>query len=105
MDEQKALSMLGLAMRAGQVQSGDMVCERAVRASRAILVLLDADASGSTKARYRELCDARGICLYMISPGALGRAIGKEGRMVAALGKGKLAERIDALLAGSAARP
>lgn len=98
MDEKKALSLLGLAMRAGQVTHGDGPCEREVRAGRAALVLLDEGVSESTRDRYIKLCRERNIPLHETSRNALGRAIGKENRMVAAVPKGSLRDRMAALL-------
>ena len=47
------------------------------------MVLLDAEASASTKDRYRGLCERAGIpCLEL---GNMGSARGKYGRMVAAV--------------------
>ena len=98
MDEKRALSLLGLAMRAGQVTSGDGLTEREVRAGRAALVLLDAGVSAATRDKYVFLCASRGIRVYLVSADALGKAIGKENRMIAAVKKGPLADKMAALL-------
>ncbi len=98
MDEAKALSLLGIAMRAGQVISGDDTVERAVRAGRVALVLLDAGASENTREKYHWACRAKALPLYEISADQLGRAIGKPGRRIAAVKRGSLAERVKALL-------
>lgn len=98
MDEQRALSLLGLAMRAGHVTSGDDMAERAVRAGRAALVLIDADASVRTFGKYESLCKGKRIQLFSISAGALGKSIGKDNRMVAVMTKGPLANRVATLL-------
>lgn len=90
--------MLGIAMRAGLVKSGDEPCEREVRAGRAGIVLLDAGVSGRTREKYAQICAHRGVPLFFIGPGALGSAIGKENRMVVALPKGALTEKIGTLL-------
>jgi len=97
-NEQRALSLLGIAMRAGRVTSGDGMCEREVRAGRAALVLLDAGSSANTHDKYAAMCAHHGTPLVIVSADALGRAIGKEGRMVAALPKGTFAEKIWTLL-------
>lgn len=98
MHEARALSLTGLAMRAGQVISGDSQCEREVRAGRAAFVLMDAGVSKNTRDKYVSLCEVRGIPLYEISTDALGLAIGKPNRMLAVMAKGNLADRVAALL-------
>lgn len=97
-DEGAALSLIGLSMRAGQVISGDDLCERAVRAGRVGALLLDAGASDNTRAKYGAVCAARGIPLREVAAGSLGRAIGRDNRMVVAIAKGKLSEKIVTLL-------
>lgn len=98
MDEVKALSLLGLAMRAGQVIHGDGPCELQVRKGKAALVLLDRGVSRNTREKYVSMCVARGIPLYEISADALGNAIGRPNRMVAVMAKGSLAEKVAAQL-------
>jgi len=101
MDEARALSLLGLAMRAGQVVSGDDMTEKVVRAGRAGLVLMDQGASANTKDKYESMCRFRGVSLMETGEESLGRAIGKPGRMVAAVLKGPFSEKVAALLTGS----
>ena len=98
MNETKMLNLLGLAMRAGQVTSGDDMSEREIRSGRAALVLLDAGASDRTRDKYVTLCQGRGIRLHEVSADALGRAIGKDGRIVAVVKKGPLAKQMATLL-------
>lgn len=45
----RALSQLGLAMRAGKVVTGDEIVLKAIRSSEAKLVILAGDASDNTK--------------------------------------------------------
>ena len=98
MDEGRALSVLGLAARAGQVVSGDSLCEKEIRAGRAGLALLDAGVSENTRGKYTALCAARAITLREISADALGKAIGKTNRMVVVVSRGPLAEKVASLL-------
>ena len=97
-DEAKALSLLGLAMRAGQVTSGDSLCVREIRAGRAALALMDAGVSENTREKYRALCGTRGVPLHEISADALGKAIGKPNRMIVVMAKGPLCGRVASLL-------
>lgn len=83
MDEARVRSAAGFAMRAGCCVAGDFACEKAVKSGRARAVLLDTAASASTQERYRGLCQRAGVpCLEL---GDMGNAIGKYGRMVAAV--------------------
>lgn len=97
-NESRALNLLGLAMRAGQVISGDDMAEREIRAGRAAIVLLDEGASARTRDKYEGLCQRKGITLFLLSEDSLGRSIGKDGRMVATLKKGPLARQMETLL-------
>ena len=53
----KALSMIGLAARAGKVASGEFSTEKAVKSSKAHLVIVALDASDNTKKMFRNMCD------------------------------------------------
>ena len=90
--------LLGLASRAGQIILGADLALREIRADRAGLVLLDAGASEGTRKKILDACAYRGVQAYILPVDALSRACGKEGRMAAALKKGKLCERIRELL-------
>ena len=73
--EERALSFLGLCMRAGQVVSGQEACVAAIRGGECALALLDAGASENTLKRVEDACASHQVPLYRISPGALGHAI------------------------------
>jgi len=90
--------MLGLAVRAGRVTSGESLCEREIRAGRAALALMDAGVSPGTRGKYAALCKAKGVPLYEISVDSLGKAIGKPNRMVAVMAKGPLQDKVESLL-------
>ncbi len=79
----KITSAIGFAMKAGKLVSGDFSAERAVRAGRAKIALIDGAASDNTKDKYRLLSEHAGIALIEVEE--LGRWIGKPGRMVAAV--------------------
>ena len=83
MAETKLYNSLGLCRRAGKCQSGEFAAERAVKAGKAKLVLLEQDASENTKARFSSLCAGRGIPLQLVPE--VGRAIGREGHVVMAV--------------------
>ncbi|MDL2318291.1 ribosomal L7Ae/L30e/S12e/Gadd45 family protein [Eubacteriales bacterium OttesenSCG-928-A19] len=97
-NEHRLLGLLGLAMRAGQVVSGDDMAEREIRAGRAALALIDADASERTRDKYEALCKGRGIPLTELGADALGRSIGRDNRRIAVVRKGPLAKQMATLL-------
>ena len=83
MTETKLFNSLGLCRRAGKCQSGEFAAERAVKAGKAKLVLLEAGASENTKAWFSALCDGRKVPLKLVPE--VGRAIGREGHVVMAV--------------------
>ena len=83
MTETKLFNSLGLCRRAGKCQSGEFAAERAVKAGKAKLVLLEETASENTRARFSALCAGRSIPLKLVSE--VGRAIGREGHVVMAV--------------------
>lgn len=80
---QKLHNAIGIAMKAGKLQSGDQAVEKLVRARRACLVLMDADVSFNTREKYEWLC--RNSQTQLLAVPELGTAIGKPGRMLAAV--------------------
>lgn len=92
--EERALSFLGLCMRAGQVVSGQEACVAAIRSGESALALLDAGASENTLKRVEDACASHQVPLYRISHGSLGHAIGKPGRMVISVPTGRMAEKL-----------
>ena len=56
MNVKKACGMLGLAMRAGKVASGEFATEKAVKEYRAYLVIVASDASENTQKKFRNMC-------------------------------------------------
>ena len=90
-------SMLGLAMRAGQLSFGEDGVRKAIASGAAALVLLDAGASDNTKKRMRDSCAYYGVPLMETAAGRLGEAVGRPGRMSAAVARGPLCEKLAAL--------
>lgn len=82
----KALSLLGLSMRAGRVRSGAFATEQAIRSGEAVLVILSEDASENTKKKISDMCRYRSIPLILYGTmDELGEAIGKGPRSNLAL--------------------
>lgn len=81
MKQDKMLSMLGLAQRAGKVVSGEFSTEKAVKQRKAKVVIVAGDSSDNTKKNFRDMCTHYGVPLYEHSDKVtLGHAIGKEFR-------------------------
>lgn len=77
----KALSLIGLATKAGKTASGEFSTEKAVKTGKAYLVLVAEDASENTKKKFRNMCTFYEVPLYFLSDKeGLGRAMGKEFR-------------------------
>lgn len=74
---------IGLCQRAGKAQSGAFAAEKAIRANKAKLVLLEERASEATKTHYEQLCAAHGVPLILTE--TVGAAIGKDARIVMAV--------------------
>ena len=81
MSKDKALSLMGLATKAGRTVSGEFMTEREVKSGRAALAIVAIDASENTKKKFRNMCDFYGVplCFYGDKE-KLGHAIGKEFR-------------------------
>lgn len=86
MNDEKILNLLGLAQRAGSISSGDFIVEKAVKKREAKLILLASDCAANNEKKYTELATVHNIPLRKIAhKEALGRAIGKEIRVVIAV--------------------
>ena len=92
--DSKALGLLGLCARAGKVLSGEPAAEQAVKRKNAYLVLIDEEASGNAKKALSDACACYGAPLRTLPTGCLGQAIGKPGRMAAAITDQTLAKRL-----------
>ena len=77
----KVLNMLGLAMKAGKLVSGETATEIAIKDMSAWLVVVAEDASNNTTKHFTDMCSYRDIpIIYYGTKEDLGRAIGKEYR-------------------------
>ena len=87
-------SLLGIAMRAGALTFGQDGVLKAISSGTARLVLLDSGASDNTKKKISDSCRYYGVELFETAQGRLGDAVGKPGRMSAAVAKGTLGDRL-----------
>ena len=81
MGQSKALSLIGLATKAGKTVSGEFSTEKEVKSKRAALVIVADDASDNTKKKFKNMCDYYHvpICFYK-DKDTLGHAMGKQFR-------------------------
>ena len=81
MKPDKVLAMLGLAMRAGKVVSGEFSTEKAVKSGKACLVIVAEDASDNTKKKFSDSCSYYQVPYAVYgTKESLGHSIGKEMR-------------------------
>ena len=90
-------SMLGIAMRAGALTLGTDGVLAEIAARRVAIVLLDEAASENTKKKFRDSCAFYGAELVETAQDRLGFAVGKPGRMCAAVAKGPLGEKLKSI--------
>lgn len=91
----KALSMLGLAKKAGKVVSGESKTETAVKGGTACLVIVATDASDNTKKLFKDKATYRSIPIYLFgTKEELGHALGQEFRSSVAITDHGFAEAI-----------
>ena len=75
MKNNKVLSLIGLATKAGKTVSGEF------STGKGFLALVADDASENTKKKFRNMCTYYEVPLYFLSDKeSLGRAMGKEFR-------------------------
>lgn len=81
LSQNKALSLIGLAVKAGKVASGEFCTEKEVKSGRAALVIVAGDASGNTKKKFQNMCSFYRVPIYFYKDkDTLGHAMGKEFR-------------------------
>jgi len=95
MNEKRILQLIGLALRAGKLISGEDQVLDSIRTGKCYLVILAADASENTRKRFQDKCLSYGVKLVSIADRyALGHAIGKAHRVVLGITDTGFAEKI-----------
>lgn len=96
MKNNKILSLVGLATKAGKTVSGEFSVEKSVKSGKGFLVLVAGDASENTKKKFRNMCEFYEVPLYFLSDKeSLGRAMGKEFRASLAIQDENFAKAIE----------
>lgn len=86
MKTDKILSFLGLAKKAGKVESGSFCVEKVVKSGKSYLVLLAEDASLNTQKDIKNMCAYYKVpCMTYGNKESLGDAIGCENRVCIAI--------------------
>ena len=88
--------MIGLAMKAGKVASGEFSTEKETKSGRAELVIVAEDASDNTKKKFSDMCKYYQVPFACYSQKELlGHGIGKEFRASLAVLDGGFAKAIE----------
>ena len=66
MANDKILSMIGLATKAGKIVSGEFSTEQSVKRGRALMVIISSDASENTKKKFTNMCSFYKVPLYFL---------------------------------------
>ncbi len=86
MKNDKILSLLGLAAKAGKAKSGEFLVEKTVKENKAFAVIIATDCSDSSKKNYRDMCAYYNVPLIEYgTKEELGHCIGKEFRASVAI--------------------
>ncbi len=81
MKQNKILSLVGMATKAGKTASGEFCTEKEVKSGKAFLVLVAEDASDNTKKMFKNMCEFYHVPIYFYGDKvSLGHAMGKEFR-------------------------
>lgn len=95
MNNDKALQMLSMAMRAGKVTSGEFMTENSVKDGSACLVIVASDASDNTKKKFTDMCSFYEVpILIYADKDSLGHMIGREFRASLSVNDEGLAKEI-----------
>ena len=77
----RIFSMIGMAMKAGKVVSGEFATEKAVKTGKAWMVIVSEAASENTKKMFRNMCTFYKVPMFVYGTKEdLGHSMGKEFR-------------------------
>ena len=95
MKNDRILSLLGLAIKSGNLVSGEFMTEKAVKGRKAHLVIVSEEASDNTKKKCSNMCSFYEVPLYFYETmEELGHCIGKTFRASLAVTSEGLAKSI-----------
>ena len=88
--------MVGMAMKAGKVVSGEFSTEKAVKEGKAFLVIVSEASSDNTKKKFRNMCSYYKVPMYIYgTKEELGHSMGKEFRASLAVTEEGFAKSIE----------
>lgn len=94
-ENNKALSMLSIAAKAGKVVGGGFLCEKAIQEGKAFLVIIAEDASSNTRKKFINKSVYYKIPYVIFGESTvLGKYIGKQARTTVAVTDSGLANQI-----------
>lgn len=98
----KLKGFIGIAAKAGKVQSGEFCCERSLKSGKARLIIIANDASEATKKRFSDMARFRKIPAVtdLCGKDELGHIIGKTYRASLTVEDAGFAKNILALTDG-----
>ncbi len=86
MKQDKVLSMISLATKAGKTVSGEFSVEKAVKAGNAHLVIVSTEASANTRKKFINMCSFYNVPIHFYgTKEELGHYMGKEFRATLAI--------------------
>ena len=86
MNNDKVLSLLGLAKKAGKLKGGEYCVETEIKKGKAKLVIVALDASDNTKKSYTDMCTYKKVpIIFYGDKDTLGKCTGCEERAAAVL--------------------
>lgn len=99
MNDHQWMSLLGLANRARKITSGEELAVKEIRYGKAKLILLSSDASHNTAKKITDKCKSYKVpCKLVENRELLGKAIGKDERVVVAVLDDGFAKKLLTLL-------
>ena len=97
--EGKALSMLGMSLKAGRLALGESAARKALLSGKAELVIFASDCADNTRKKLELLCEKQNTPIIIFSVKEnLGKALGKDGKAVLALTDKGFAEAIKKII-------
>ena len=99
--EERIRGYMGLAARAGRIESGEFSTEKAVKSGKAHVVFIAGDASENTRKKFFNMCEYYKVPVFELADREqLGHIIGRQFRASLAVTDAKLAAAILSLEQG-----
>jgi ribosomal protein L7Ae-like RNA K-turn-binding protein len=93
--KEKFLGMLGLAKRAGKIQTGEEICSKAVKSGISRLIIVACDASENTKKSITNSCKFYGVqYVEQCTKAEIGKFTGADSRAVVSVNDDNFAKAI-----------